>query len=274
MLLEAALICCGAACGCATVGPQIAAAFMVRVIRQVLADEALRADVRLATADSARHIAAADELLADVVWSKAMRDGLAKAMVEMMRTEDFREELIQVVSSVTKDRTLKDTIREGVVEALRDVHLKEQVKALVIEGMQDADLQKEFTKSAIAIVKTGIKESLEDTELKDVIAQAVLTSLQDPRLAGMLKDVLKDALSDEDIHRAMRTGAVTALNPFRGAMTTTTLRPSASSVISATTPEPNGPEPVLCKFQDLLPDLGGHSARPKAKTPDPHETCL
>lgn len=262
---------CSAACGCATVGPRIAAAFMVKVIRQVLADEGLCADVRAASADSARHLAAADELLADVVWSKAMRDGLADAMVEMMRREAFRAELVHVIATVTKDRTLKDTIREGVVEALRDSHLKEQVKALVIEGMQDEDLQKEFTKSAIAIVKTGIKESLEDTELKDVIAQAVLTSLQDQRLAGMLKEVLKDALSDEDIHRAMRSGAVTALNPFRGALTTTTtLRPSASSVISATTPEPLQPAPVLCKLQDLIP---GQASR-TAPSPDPLETRL
>merc|ERR1719329_438453 len=204
-----------------------------------------------------------------------MRDGLADAMVEMMRREAFRAELVHVIATMTKDRTLKDTIREGVVEALRDSHLKEQVKALVIEGMQDEDLQKEFTKSAIAIVKTGIKESLEDTELKDVIAQAVLTSLQDQRLAGMLKEVLKDALSDEDIHRAMRSGAVTALNPFRGALTTTNpLRPSAPSVISATTPEPVGPAPVLCKLQDLIPDLAGQAPRPKAVSPDPLETRL
>lgn len=215
MLLETVLSIVAGSLLCVVAGPRVAATCLARTFRQLLQNDGFRADLRQAMGETAVELSRSEEELAAIMWSRAMKEGMGDAMVELMQRDDFHEGCARVVAHITKDRTLQDTIRQGVIEALQDDGIKKQLKVVLIEGMEDHELQSAILHSAIGIIKGGIRESLKDAELKEVITEAIRESLSDRRVLDMLKHVIIDAVSDEEIHRAMRQGAVTALFPLQ-----------------------------------------------------------
>jgi len=193
-------------------GPDLIAACVIRVIRRLIFERDMLRDIgRLALVTSQE----ADEEIAGVVWSAPMRAGLQDSLVSMCSRPDFMDAIAGLVTSLSRDRSLKDTIREGVLEALQDQHLKAEIKAIIIDGLSDEDMRSALLRSAISSVKTGIAEAVEDTELKEVLSAAIRDAFQDPRLSGVLRGALKEALADQELHRATFQGAVSALNPFK-----------------------------------------------------------
>lgn len=252
LLGAAAAAAAASAAALALLGPRLAAAFVARLCRHLLADRALLAEVGEVLSAQAQ---AASPELAAIVWGEAMRVGLQSAIVEMFARPDFHEAIASTVWSLTRHRTLKDTIREGVLEALRNEPLKAEVKAVFINALRDEEMRSALLRAAISTIKTGIREAVEDTELKEVIAAAIRDALEDPRLSGVMHSALKDALADQELHRATLQGAVSALNPFKHAMNAMNAFKAPSGdgfgVVSAPTP-PKSPTPSEAAVRSLV----------------------
>eukprot|EP00397_Hematodinium_sp_SG-2012_P046380 GEMP01052373.1.p1 GENE.GEMP01052373.1~~GEMP01052373.1.p1 ORF type:complete len:348 (+),score=70.37 GEMP01052373.1:315-1358(+) len=177
--------------------------------------------------------------VAGLLLSEKMQRIMNESAAETLGKQDFVRNFVLLQAPLFRHPRMKAGIKQIFLRAMKEEQMRDATKLIIIESLVNVAVQRALLDTFLKMgkrlcgaqdakyivlkqnVKEALMEVLHDEEFGEAIVKGgfeatktvIKSVIIDPELVEIFRDLMKDTLGDEEIHKAHRQGAMHAMKP-------------------------------------------------------------